>query len=109
MGGDARAPLAGGGAAGRGELADEPARLDRIGEPRLGPALLDAGLDGAGIDLLALGVEQRELAAGLVEAALQPSALHRAWHGLPAYAERAHSIPPSTLPWVDVKRERPTR
>lgn len=92
-------PTLASGRAARGcELADKPAGFDWVGEPGFGPTLLDAGLDGAGIDLLALGVEERELAAGLIEAALQPSALRWAWHGLPAHAERAHhSLPRLSL------------
>src|ERR1700691_4887298 len=57
--------------------ADLPIRLDRIGDPRLGPARIDAGLHRALVDLAAFGVEHRQLAARFVEAALQPGALRR--------------------------------
>jgi hypothetical protein len=59
----------------RRQLADQPVGLQRVGEPRLGPAALDAGLDGPRADALAVPVEERQLAAGLIEAAGQPGAL----------------------------------
>jgi hypothetical protein len=62
-------------AAFRRQLADQPVGLQRVGEPRLGPAALDAGLDGPRADALAVPVEERQLAAGLIEAAGQPGAL----------------------------------
>jgi hypothetical protein len=65
----------GGGATGLGQLADQPVRLDRVVEPGLGPALLDTCLDGARVDALAVDVEQRQLAARLVEASFQRSKL----------------------------------
>src|SRR5579884_2208170 len=70
----------------RRQLADEPVRLQRIGEPRLCPALLDAGFDRARIDLLAIFIEERQLAAGLVEAAAQPAALDDRRSGFAGFA-----------------------
>ncbi len=37
--------------------------------------MLDAGVDGARVDMLAEFVEERKLAAGLIEATPQPGAL----------------------------------
>src|SRR5260221_722925 len=59
----------------RGQLADQPIGLQRVGEPGLGPAVLDAGLDRARADALAVAVEEGKLAARLVEAAREPGAL----------------------------------
>src|SRR5208282_3777652 len=59
------------------QATDLPIRLDRVGDPGLGPAGIDAGLDRALVDLAALVVEHGQLAARLVEAALQPGALRR--------------------------------
>ena len=49
----------------RGQFADHPIRLQRIRIPRLSPAVLDAGMDGARIDMLAKFVEEGQLTAGL--------------------------------------------
>src|SRR5262249_48516617 len=57
------------------ELADEPVRLGRVCEPRLGPTAVDTGLDGARADPLAAFVEQRQLSAGLAQTANEPSSL----------------------------------
>src|SRR5262249_12031302 len=65
---------------GRRQLADEPVGLRRVGEPGLGPAMLDAGLDRLGVDALTVAVEERQLAAGLAEAVHQPRALRRGRH-----------------------------
>src|ERR1700730_570155 len=59
----------------RGQLADQPVGLERVGEPGCRPAVLEAALDGARADALAVAVEQRQLAARLVEAAGEPGAL----------------------------------
>src|SRR4051812_35657392 len=64
-------------AAGIGQLADQPVRLQRVGEPGLGPAVVNAEAHGAGADLLAPFVEQRELAAGLLQATGQPGDFDR--------------------------------
>jgi len=53
------------GIAADGELADHPFRPDRIVDPGLGPAVIDAGLDGADGNFTPFGVEQRQLAARL--------------------------------------------
>src|SRR3546814_16669562 len=50
-------------------------RLDRVLEPGLCPALLEATADGADVVALAVAVEQRQLAAGLLQAAAQPGEL----------------------------------
>src|SRR5579885_714110 len=57
------------------QLADKPIRLGRIGEPRLRPAVLNAGLNGARADALPTLVEERQLATGLAQAPHQPSTL----------------------------------
>ena len=59
------------------QAADLPIRLDGVGDPGLGPAGIDAGLDRALVDLAALIVEHGQLAARLIEAAPQPRALQR--------------------------------
>src|SRR5258708_29486419 len=58
-----------------GESAHQPIRLDRIREPRLGPAVSQARLNGTRGHRAAVGVGQRQLAARLRQAALQISAL----------------------------------
>ena len=55
------------GAARFGQPADQPIGLDRVPEPGLGPARLDAGFYGFPVDLAARLVEHRELAASLSE------------------------------------------
>src|SRR3546814_4120937 len=52
-------------------------RLDRVLEPGLCPALLEATADGADVVALAVAVEQRQLAAGLLQAAAQPRSEER--------------------------------
>src|SRR3546814_21044617 len=51
-------------------------RLDRVLEPGLCPALLEATADGADVVELDVAVEQRQLAAGLLQAAAQPCQLN---------------------------------
>src|SRR3546814_654199 len=65
------------GAAFVGQAADQPVRLDRVLEPGLRPALLDATADGADVVALPVAIEQRQLAARLREAAAQPGELSR--------------------------------
>src|SRR5262249_34214677 len=60
-----------------GQLAAQAVGLQWIGEPGLGPAVLDAEAHGAGADLLAPFVEQGEFAAGLFQTARQPCDLDR--------------------------------
>lgn len=60
---------------GIGELTDQPVRLDRVCEPRLGPSFLYATAYRALIHPLAVVVEQGKLAARLFEASLQPPQL----------------------------------
>jgi hypothetical protein len=66
-----------GGAAGIGQSAHEPIRLQRIGEPRLRPTLFDATPDSAIANALTPLVKQWQLAARLVETAGQPLTLLR--------------------------------
>ena len=54
-----------------GELADQPVRLQRIVEPRLGPAAVEAAPHDGGGDVLAVEIEQRQLATRLGEPAAQ--------------------------------------
>src|SRR5579885_3744236 len=63
------------GAAGGGQLADQPVRLQRVGEPGLGPASDDAAAHRLLIHALAPFVEEGELAARLIQAAAQPDEL----------------------------------
>ncbi|WP_420348537.1 ATP-binding protein [Pelagibius sp.] len=56
-------------AAGFRKLANQPVRFGRVVEPGLRPALLDAAADGAAVVTLPIVIEQRQFAAGLVEAA----------------------------------------
>src|SRR3546814_12243656 len=56
-------------APGVGELADQPIRLQRVVEPRLGPAAPHAGPDGPRMHPLAVAVEPRALASQLPAAA----------------------------------------
>ncbi len=65
--------------AGRGQTTDEPVRLDRVGDPGLGPPLADAASDGAGIDFASILVKQGQLAAGLVQPPLEPAFLDECW------------------------------
>jgi hypothetical protein len=58
-----------------GQSAHQPIRLDRIIKPGLSPAVGYTGLHGTGRHLPAVGVEQRQLAPGLRQTALQISAL----------------------------------
>src|SRR6516165_4384289 len=51
------------------ELAHQPVRLERIIEPRLGPALVQATAHGGRRDGLAVEIEQRKLAARLAQSA----------------------------------------
>jgi hypothetical protein len=53
-----------------GQSAHEPIRFDRIPEPRLRPAVGHAGLNRAWRYFPAIGIEQRQLAAWLRQAAL---------------------------------------
>src|SRR6185312_10572605 len=62
--------------AARGQFADHPVGLQRVRVPGLGPALVDAGANGARVDMLAIFVEERQLATGLVKATPQPRALN---------------------------------
>jgi hypothetical protein len=61
-----------------GQSAHQPIRLDRILEPGLGPTVSHTRLDGTPRHLAAVGIEQRQLAARLQQAALQISALRLA-------------------------------
>ncbi len=65
-------------AAGVGQLADQPVRLDRVSDPWRGPALANAASDRLWVHYLAVVVEQRQLAAGLADAAREPPPLRRA-------------------------------
>src|SRR5689334_20733453 len=60
------------GAAGFRQPADQPVRLQRVGEPGFCPAGLKAAPDQCCVDPLALFVEQRQLAPGLGKAPPQP-------------------------------------
>ena len=53
------------------ELADQPVGLQRIVEPRLGPAAVEAAAHDGGGDILAVEIEQRQLATRLGEPAAQ--------------------------------------
>src|SRR5262249_7730464 len=57
------------------QLADQPVGLQRIAEPGLCPALVDAAAHGAFADSLTPFVEQRQLAARLADAPAQPLVL----------------------------------
>src|SRR6185503_10039486 len=64
-------------ASGFGELADQPIRLQRIVEPWLGPATVEADLNHLGRDRLAVEIEQRQLAARLGESSPQVEQLRQ--------------------------------
>ena len=49
-----------------GQSADQPVRFDRIGDPRLRPALADTSAGGPRVDLATVFVEQRQFATRLI-------------------------------------------
>src|SRR5262245_29575195 len=59
------------------QLTDQPFGLERVAEPGFCPAMRNTGADKSGMEMLALFVEQRELAARLLETARQIAALNR--------------------------------
>ena len=85
-------------AAGVGQLADQPVRLQRIAEPGLGPALIDAAAHRALADSLAPFIEQRQLAAGLTDAPAQPLALLRGRPVLAVEVEDERFLKHSQIP-----------
>jgi len=85
-----------------GQSAHQPIRLDRILEPGLGPTVRHTRLDGTRRHLAAVGIEQRQLAAGLQQAALQISAL---WLARPQCCRRL--LAPITLGIVTHRQYRP--
>ena len=99
--------MLGDGPTARGQLADHPIRLQRVRVPRLGPALLDTGANGLRVDVLAVFVEQRQLAPRLVQAAFQPRALDSRWRVPPCVEhDKVHA---QLLPARMVNPFNPTR
>lgn len=64
-------------ATGLGELAHHPVELELVGEPRLGPAFVEALLDHLQVHFPPVFVEEGQLAARLRQSALKPLALRR--------------------------------
>ena len=72
----------GNGAAGIGQATDQPVGLDRIVEPRFGPAMTDTTANSLLANFLAVLIKQRQLPARLFETALEPAQLRVGWHRL---------------------------
>src|SRR5579864_2749378 len=89
------APRGDDGPAERGQFANHPIGFKRIGIPRLGPALVDAGLNRPWIDVLAELIKERQFAAGLLEAALKPQALNGARRMVFCFRSKVHQTLPN--------------